>query len=621
MSAARESFRLAVVGEVDHGKSTVIGRLLHDSGQLMDGKAEAVRRVSGRRGRGEEWAFVLDAFQTERDQGITIDASTVWFSTARREYTVADLPGHRDFVRNMITGSADCDAALLVLDAAEGVREQTRRHLYLLRLLGARGVAVAVNKMDLVGFSADAFARAVESCAAYLARIGLPLVAAVPIVGRDGDGMVGRSPRLAWHDGPTLVEALDSLPARPAPAGLPFRMPVQDVYRFDDRRLAAGRIESGTVAVGDTVLLSPSDVPTRIRSIEVWPQGARPSAAAGESVGLSFEEEAFVERGSIVSHVERAPVLSNTLRATMFWLAPEPLAPGRALVLRMGARDAPAIVQSVDAAIDVQTLEETPSGTIERNGIARVTLRSPQTLALDAHADNPGVGRFALVDGRRTVGGGLVDLEGCPDQRRLLVRRATNVAEVAHGVTAPERTLRNAHRGAVVWLTGLSGAGKSTLAMRLERDLFARGVQAYTLDGDNLRTGLNADLGFSPTDRIENIRRVGEVAALFADAGLVVVTAFISPYQAGRDHARAAARGAFHEIHVRAPVDVCETRDPKGLYAKARRGEIREFTGVSAAYEAPARPELVVDTAAEDTEACARRLLEYVLAAIRPDGG
>ena len=620
-AAARKSLRLVVVGEVDHGKSTLLGRLLHDAGQLADGKAEHMRNVSRKRGRDEEWAFVLDAFQAERDQGVTIDATTVWFRTAERDCVIVDAPGHREFVRNMVSGAADADAALLLVDAVEGVREQTRRHLNLLGLLGVRRVLLAVNKMDLVGYDRTVYDRIVDDARQIAQALELTLADAVPVVAKDGGNLVTRSTEMPWFSGPVIIEALDRIDLRQPASDLPLRLPLQDVYRFDERRILAGRIESGSLKVGDTLLFSPGDVVARVRSIEAWAGDAPRVASAGQSVGITLEQQVFAERGTVASHVERAPALSNVLRATVFWLDREALAAGRRLRIRLATQESPVVVQAIEGVRDLETLELSGGARIERNGIGEVLLHAPQTLALDDHRDNATSGRFVLVDGHVVVGGGLVRLDGCPDQRQLLVRRSTNVSEVQHTVGRDERARRNGHAGAVIWLTGLSGAGKSTLAMRLERDLFARGYSVYVLDGDNLRTGLNADLGFTHRDRTENIRRVGEVAALFADAGAVVITAFISPYREGRQHARNAARGNFHEIHVQASVEVCEQRDPKGLYRRARAGQIAEFTGISSPYEQPEHAELVIDTAAGALDECAGQLLDYVLRRTRVANG
>ncbi|WP_207477595.1 adenylyl-sulfate kinase [Arenibaculum pallidiluteum] len=615
----RNQLRIVVVGHVDHGKSTLIGRLLHDTGSLPDGKVEELRAVSERRGMPLEWSFVLDAFQAERDQAITIDTTQIWFKSALRDYVIIDAPGHREFLKNMVSGAAQADAAVLVVDAQEGVREQSRRHAYLLRLLGLRQVVVVVNKMDAVAHDAARFAAVRGEIEAYLAEIGVPASAIVPVSARHGENLAIRATSMDWYEGDTLLEVLDRFAPQTSPVDQPLRLPIQDVYKFDERRILVGRIETGRLGVGDTVLFSPTNRTARIRSIEHWGPGAAPvEARAGQCVGITLDEQIFAERGDVLSHAESAPMLSNVFRAHLFWLGREPLRAGKQLKLKLATAEASVRVEAIERVIDTQSLGSGQAEEVRTNEVAEVVLRSRETLALDEGSRTPATGRCVLVDVYDTVAGGVISMKGYPDQRQLTVRKATNIHEVDHLLTRDLRSARNGHKGAVVWLTGLSGAGKSTLAMRLEKRLFDRGVQTYVLDGDNVRAGLCADLGFSPQDRAENIRRVGEVAALFADAGLVVLTAFISPYRSDRDRARQAAGDAFHEIHVQADLATCEGRDPKGLYRKAREGKIPEFTGISAPYEEPEKPELVVDTAALGIEECVERVMAYLEERLRP---
>jgi len=620
-AATLAPFRLVVVGHVDHGKSSLLGRLLAETGALPDSKIDAIRAMSERRGMAFEWAFALDAFQAERDQTITIDATHVWFRSAKRRYVVVDAPGHREFLKNMVSGASSAHAALLVVDAQEGVREQTRRHGYLLTLMGIRQVVVALNKMDLVSYEASRFEAVSGEITQYLRSLGLGTVTVVPVSARAGDNLINRSANMPWYRGPVLLDALDALDLEPPAADAPLRLPIQDVYHFDARRILAGRIESGRLAVGETVLFSPSNKTARIRSIEVWNAPTPASAEAGQSVGITLDDELFIERGELLSHLDRPPIESNVFRARLFWLGREPLGPGRRYKLRIATREVTAEVQSIGRLIDVETLDAAPTNgpspaAVARNEIADVVLRSPAMLALDTFDRLPRTGRFVLVDGDDIAGGGQVSMEGYPDQRALITTRATNIQAVGHRVGRAERASRNGHRGGVIWLTGLSGSGKSTLAIEVEAELFRRGYSVYVLDGDNVRAGLNANLGFSPEERAENIRRVGEVAALFADAGQLVITAFISPYRSDRDRARAAAErvesGIFHEIYVAASLSVCEARDPKGLYKRARAGEIKDFTGISAPYEAPDRPELVLDTGAQSVAVSVAALVQHI---------
>ncbi len=617
MNTRKPQLSLVVVGHVDHGKSTLIGRLLHDTDSLPDGKLEELKRVSERRGMPLEWSFVLDAFQAERDQAVTIDTTQIWFKTEQRDVVIIDAPGHREFLKNMISGAANADAAVLVIDAAEGVREQTRRHAYLLRLLGMKQIIVAVNKMDLINQDQQRFRAVTEEMANYLQEIGLQAVAMIPISARHGDNIATHAKTIDWYNGASLIEALDSLERTPAPVDQPLRFPVQDVYKFDERRIIAGRIESGRLKVGDELIFSPSNRRGIVRSIEAWNAKEAPiGASAGESIGITLDEQIYVERGDIASHAGDAPILSDVFRATVFWLGEKPLEAGKQLKLKLGTSEANVTIQSIDRVIDTQDLKSGGKQTVERNDVAEVTIRARKLMALDEYSRLPHTGQFVLIDEYDTVGGGSISMDGYPDQRQNLSVKSKNIYAVEHLLDVDARARRNNHYGAVFWFTGLSGAGKSTLAMLVERALFDRGRQVFVLDGDNVRRGLNADLGFSPDDRAENIRRIGEVAALFGRAGNICITAFISPYRADRDRARQAAPESFHEIYIKADLSTCEERDPKGLYKKARAGEIPEFTGISAPYEPPAQPDLEVDTAELPIEACVDRIVDYIESAI-----
>ncbi len=605
--------KIVIVGHVDHGKSTLVGRLFHDTGSLPDGKFEAIKAMSERRGMPFEWAFLMDALQAERDQGITIDTTQIWFKTDKRDYVIIDAPGHKEFLKNMVTGAASADAAVLVIDAHEGIQEQSKRHGYLLHLLGVRQIAIAVNKMDLVDFDEAKFNAIEKEFRAYLKSFGVEPTYMIPVSARDGDNMVGRSERAPWYKGPTLVEALDSFAEVTKPVEQPLRFPVQDVYKFDDRRIIAGRIETGRLQVGDTLLFSPSNKKVRIKSIEAWSVLEQPTEAiAGQSVGITLDEQIFVERGDVASHDTNAPIESDVFCARIFWLGREPLTVGKRYKMKLATTETQVQVQEIRKVIDTGDLSSANSASVERNTVAEIVLRAKKLVALDNYEDVARTGRFVLIDNYDIAGGGIISMDGYADQRKLVTVASTNVQMVEHRVTTPAREDRNGHAGGVIWLTGLSGAGKSTIALELETRLFALGYQAYVLDGDNIRHGLNANLGFSPEDRAENIRRIGEVAALFARSGAIAIASFISPYRSDRDRARAAARDRFHEVYVKADVATCESRDPKGLYKKARAGEIADFTGISAPYEAPEHPDLVLDTAAQSIEDSVRQVVDYV---------
>ena len=611
--APERQMRVVIVGHVDHGKSTLVGRLFHDTGQLPEGKLEAIDEMCRRRGMPFEWAFLMDSLKAERDQGITIDTSQIWFRHDKREYVLIDAPGHREFIRNMVTGASNADAALLMIDADQGVRQQSRHHMYLLQLLGVREVAVAVNKMDLVDYREDRFREIETEYREYLEGIGITPRQIVPISAREGDNVAAASENMAWHTGPTILETLPQFAHPPSAQEQPLRLPLQDVYKFDERRILAGRIESGTLNVGDELMFSPSNRTARVESIEAWnTPGLATSAHAGESVGITLDEQIFVERGEIASHEADAPIESDVFHARLFWLADKPLKVGTSCELKIGPNRVDAVVEQIERVIDIDALSNHDATSVARDEIADVVIRTSQLIAFDEHDALSRTGRAVFVDRHLTFGGGVLSLGNYPDQRQLVTVRGTNLTEVDHRVEPERRSARNRHKPGVLWFTGLSGAGKSTLAMALEQRLFDKGYQVYVLDGDNVRTGLNANLGFSPEDRAENIRRVGEVAALLADAGLIVITAFISPYRADRERAREAAGDGFREVFIDADVATCESRDPKGLYKRARAGEIKEFTGISAPYEEPAAPDISVDTSGRGVEECLDELVAYV---------
>ena len=588
----RRQVRIVIVGHVDHGKSTLVGRLLHETGSLPDGKLEMLKAVSARRGMPFEWSFLLDALQTERDQGITIDTTQIRFRTRSREVVLIDAPGHAEFLRNMITGASQADGALLIVDALEGVRDQTRRHGYLLHLLGVKQVAVVVNKMDRVDFSAARFGEIRDEISAHLTGLGVTPLAVIPISARDGDGVATSSPRIRWYDGPTVVDALDLLePARP-PEQLALRLPVQAIYKFDDRRIVAGRIESGQLSSGDEIVIMPAGKIARIKSVESWPvTPLKGEQTAGRSVGITLDRELFIERGDIIAHVGSAPRDTRRIHARIFWLHDKPLGKGDQILVRLGPRESRASVVAIEKAVDPGELSSIETASIARNHVGEIDIALAQPIAADVYAANPRTGRLVIEVNGRIAGGGLV-LSVDAGQRAVPV----DIVPVESALRPDERSARYHHHGAVVWLTGLPASGKSTLARALERSLFSRGGSPILLDGDTLRAGLNRDLGFSPKDRSENIRRLAEVATHLAKNGHIAIVAAVSPSRDDRAVARQIADTTFREVHVATPADICESRDPKGHYAKARAGGLPAFTGIGNDYEPPLDCELVIDT-------------------------
>ncbi len=588
----RPQVRIVIVGHVDHGKSTLVGRLLHETGSLPEGKLEMLKAVSARRGMPFEWSFLLDALQTERDQGITIDTTQIRFRTGSRDIVLIDAPGHAEFLRNMITGASQADGAVLIIDALEGVRDQTRRHGYLLHLLGIRQVAVVVNKMDRVDFSAARFGEISNEISAHLTGLGLTPSAVIPISARDGDGVAERTPRNAWYKGPTVVEALDALePARPLEQ-LALRLPVQAIYKFDDRRIVAGRIESGSLAAGDEIVILPAGKIAKIRSVEGWPVTPVGGAqTAGRSVGITLDRELFIERGDVIAHVGDSPRDTRRLRARIFWLHDRPLARGDSILVRLGTRETRATVVAIEKAVDPGELSSVETASIARNHVGEIDIALAQPIAADPQSENPRTGRLVIEVNGRIAGGGLV-LSVDAGQRAIPV----DIVPVESALRLDERSARYRHAGAVLWLTGLPASGKSTLARALERRLFGNGGSPVLLDGDTLRAGLNSDLGFTAFDRSENIRRLAEVATHLARNGHIAVVAAVSPAREDRAAARRIADRAFREIYVATPAEVCESRDPKGHYAKARAGSLHAYTGIGNDYQPPAEAELTIDT-------------------------
>jgi len=616
-SQPTEQLKIVIVGHVDHGKSTFVGRLFHDTGSLPEGKLEQLQSIAERRGVPFEWANLMDALQSERDQNITIDTAQIWFHTKKRQYVIIDAPGHKEFLKNMVTGAANAEAALLLIDANEGVQEQSRRHGYLLNLLGIRQIAVLVNKMDLQNYSEDRFHQIEREYRSFLKTIGVQPKIFLPIAAKHGDNIASLSTNMPWWKGPTVLDTLDDFKVSDLPKDQPLRLPIQDVYRFDERRILAGRVESGSVKVGDRLIFSPSNKASVVKTIERWNAPSRDTATAGESIGITLTEQIFVERGAVAALETAPPYELTRFKARLFWLGRAPFSKGKLYKLKLATQEVDCEIESIEKVIDASTLETVSRREREifvgRHEVAELTLRTKRPVAFDVHSEIVPTGRFVIVDGFEVSGGGIVAADAYPKRTADGHQRSDNIYWSQGKVTSEQRARRNGHPGRVVWLTGLSGAGKSSIATELERELFNLGKYAYVLDGDNMRHGLCSDLAFSPHDRKENIRRVGEVAKLFADAGIICITAFISPYRSDRHLVREMLNdGQFVEVFVNAPIDVCEERDPKGLYAKARANEIKDFTGVSAPYEPPVKPEIELHTDELSVAESVTRIIEFL---------
>ena len=601
--------RFITCGSVDDGKSTLIGRLLYDSKMIFEDQLSALEsdsRKVGTQGGEIDFALLVDGLAAEREQGITIDVAYRFFSTETCKFIVADTPGHEQYTRNMVTGASTADAAVILIDARKGVLTQTRRHSYLVQLLGIRHVALAVNKMDLVGWDKATFDAIVADYAEFARKIGLETFTAIPISGLRGDNITSQSSDSAWYSGSHLMQWLESLEVEDNLRSRPFRMPVQWVNRPNlDFRGFSGQIAAGTVRPGDRVKVLPSGRESSVARIVTLP-GDLDSAVAGQSVTLTLADEVDISRGDILAAAQDPLPVANQFEATVVWMDDHALSPGRPYLLKIGPRTVTASVTDIKHRVNVNTLEENAAKRLELNEIGVCNINLDQALPFEAYGENRDLGGFILIDrlSNRTVGAGLI---------RFALRRSDNIHWQHTDVDKAARSALKSQKGRVVWLTGLSGAGKSTIANLVEKRLHANGRHTYLLDGDNVRHGLNKDLGFTEEDRVENIRRIAEVAKLMVDAGLIVVTAFISPFRAERQLARELlAENEFVEVHVDTPISVAEARDVKGLYAKARSGVLKNFTGVDSPYEAPDKPEIRIDTTSTSAVEAAERIVDWL---------
>ncbi len=600
----KDLLRFITCGSVDDGKSTLIGRLLHDAGAVPEDQVVALKGEDG----SLDFSLLVDGLLAEREQGITIDVAYRYFATARRQFIVADTPGHEQYTRNMATGASTADAAVVLIDARKGVLTQTRRHSHIVALLGVRHVILAVTKMDMVGWSQEVFDNIAAEYSAYAAKAGLPCPILIPVSGKNGDNLVVRSINSDWYIGPTLIETLESLPVG---GGIerPFRMAVQGINRPNlDFRGYMGRISSGVVRPGDPVVVAPSGVRSRVARI-VTMDGDLDQAIAGQSVTVTLDDEIDIARGDILAAGQAPLEAADQFEATLIWMAEAPLIPGRLHDLKIGARTVPAQVTDIRHRVNVNTQERLSARTLELNDIGVCHLSLGQDIGFEPYETNRDLGGFILVDriSRATVGAGLI---------HFALRRAHNIHRQAVRVDRDQRAALKGQKPVIAWFTGLSGAGKSTIANRVEEQLAADGFHTYLIDGDNLRHGLSRDLGFTEADRVENIRRAAEVATMMADAGLIVLVSLISPFRADRAMAREkAGNNIFLEVFVDAPLEVVEARDTKGLYAKARRGELMNFTGIDSPYEAPDSPDVHICTSLIGLEKSAQNVLRTIRAA------
>jgi len=599
--------RFITCGSVDDGKSTLIGRLLYESKMIFEDQLaalEADSRKVGTQGGELDFALLVDGLAAEREQGITIDVAYRFFSTDKRKFIVADTPGHEQYTRNMATGASTADLAVILIDARKGVLTQTRRHSYIVSLLGIDKVVLAINKMDAVNFDKQVFDAILADYTAFAARLGLKNIVAIPMSALKGDNVTEPSARMPWYAGPTLMQHLESVAIESDLQRQPLRLPVQWVNRPNqDFRGFAGMIASGVVRKGERIKVLPSAKESRIARI-VTHDGDLEQARCGESITLTLEDEIDISRGDVLASVSSPPPVADQFQATLIWMHDEPMLPGRPYLMKIGTRTVTASVTAPKYKVNVNTLEQVAAKQFELNEIGVCNLSTDRPIAFDPYQENRETGGFILIDKltHDTVGAGLI---------HFALRRSENIHWQALDVNKQARAGLKGQKSCVLWLTGLSGAGKSTIANLVEKRLHALGRHTYLLDGDNVRHGLNKDLGFTDADRVENIRRVAEVAKLMVDAGLIVLVSFISPFRAERRMARELLQpGEFFEVFVDTPLEQAEQRDPKGLYAKARRGELKHFTGIDSPYEAPEHAEICIDTIAMTPEQAAERIMQ-----------
>jgi bifunctional enzyme CysN/CysC len=601
--------RFITCGSVDDGKSTLIGRLLYESKSLLDDQLSTLGADSkkfGTQGDDLDFALLVDGLSAEREQGITIDVAYRFFATEKRKFIVADTPGHEQYTRNMVTGASTADLAVILIDARKGVLTQTRRHSYLVSLIGIRRVVLAVNKLDMVGYSREIFDLIDREYREFAARLGFEEIVSIPLSALRGDNMTVRSANTPWYSGPSLMEHLESVEIGATAEGAPLRMPVQWVNRPNhDFRGFSGRILGGSVRPGDPVRVLPSGKQSKVARIVTF-DGDLEQAVSGQSVTLTLADEIDISRGDVICGAADPAGLADQFEASIVWMSDEAMLPGRPYIVKLGATTLGASLGQPKYVVDVNSLDHLAAKTLHLNEIGVANLTLDRSVAFDAYADNRDMGSFILIDrfSNQTVGAGML---------HFALRRSQNIHWQAVEVDKDARARLNGHRPCVLWMTGLSGSGKSTIANIIERKLHALGARTYLLDGDNVRHGLNKDLGFTAADRVENIRRTGEVARLMVDAGLIVITAFISPFRSERRLARSMVDDAeFVEIFVDTPLDIVERRDPKGLYKKARKGELKNFTGIDSPYEVPETPELHIRTEEHTAEDSATLIVEYL---------
>ena len=603
--------KIVIVGHVDHGKSSFIGRLLYDIKEIQKEKYEELKKASKKRGVEFEFAFLLDALQDERDQGITIDTTRIVFKTKKRKYVFIDSPGHKELIRNMITGAASADIAILIIDVNEGIKQQTKKHAYLLKLLGFDKVIILYNKMDKIDYSESKFLNIKAKLESFLFKIGIKSHSSIPISSRKGDNIAMFSKKTEWYTGSSFVEIIDEYKIKENNTEF-IRFPVQDIYKLGDKRIIVGRIESGKIKIGTKLIFLPSNESVNVKTLEVWPK-AKKEYVFGDCIGITLSDQIFVDKGNMASDVNNPPKLTNRFESRLFWLSKEKISFNKKYLMKINTGEYEVSINKIKHIVDIESLTKKNKENVEKNDICEVVIHSSELIPMDDYSFNKSTSRFCLLDEKEIVAGGLVDISNYPDQREYSDNLTQNIVPENYAISEIDRSIKFNHRPGIIWLTGLSGAGKSTIAKNVEKRLFQKNINVFCLDGDNLRMGLNKNLDFSPEDRTENIRRTAEVANLFSKAGFIVLVSLISPYRSERKKARDIRPEVFREIYVEASIEVCSNRDVKGLYAKAIKGEIKNFTGISSPYEPPEMPNLVINTSKCSIEESVTKLEKFIL--------
>ena len=603
---------IVIVGHVDHGKSSFIGRLLYDVGEIKNEKLIELKKASKKRGVDFEFAYLLDALRDERDQGITIDTTRIFFKSNKRKYVFIDAPGHKEFIRNMISGASSADIAILIVDVSEGVKQQTKKHTYLLKLLGIEEIIIVFNKMDKINYDEKKFLEIKSELNLFLSNIEVECHSSIPISSKFGDNLIKKCNKMLWYKGKPFIKILDEFKTKKNLLSNHIRFPVQDIYKVGDKRVIVGKIESGRISQGTELLFLPSNEKARVKTLEIWPNADK-EYFKGDSIGFTLDEPIFVDKGNLASDLKTPPKLMNRFEANVFWLSEEKINFKKKYTMKINTGEYEVFINKVKNVLNTDNLELKTNISVSKNDVCELVIHSSHLIPMDDYFFFKTTARFCLLDDMEIVAGGIVDLKNYPDQREKIFSLENNVIPENYNINEIDRAIKFNHRPGIIWLTGLSGAGKSTIAKNVEKKLFDRNFNIFTLDGDNLRIGLNKNLNFSPEDRTENIRRTSEVAKLFTQAGFIILVSLISPYRSERKKARDIRPELFREIYIKASVEVCAKRDVKGLYAKAKRGEIKNFTGISSPYEEPEKPNLIIDTSKEEVEESISKLEKFII--------